>query len=63
VKPKRYGANLGLASTEELFREIIVRFTMINSYPATERAVVLAEMLGRLDAETREYRTAGSSDD
>jgi hypothetical protein len=51
-------ANLGLATTEELFREIIARFAMLNRYPGpVERALVLAEMLGGLSATDREYRT------
>ena len=49
---------LGLATTEELFREIITRFAMLGRYPGpVERALVLAEMLGSLSAEDREYRT------
>jgi hypothetical protein len=51
-------ANLGLATTEELFREIITRFAMLGRYPGpVERALVLAEMLGGLSATDREYRT------
>lgn len=52
---------LGLATTEELFREIIARFAMLARYPGpVERALVLAEMLGGLSAEDREYRTVDS---
>ena len=53
---------LGLATTEDLFRELISRFKM-NMYGAHtklldfERALVLAEMLGGMDANEREYRT------
>lgn len=54
----RDGPLLGLASTEDLFREIIARFTITSRGPfATERALVLAEMLGGLSANEREYRT------
>lgn len=56
-------AQLGLATTEQLMRELIVRFTV--HYPhdwssqlkSIERALALSEMLGGLDAPTREYRT------
>jgi hypothetical protein len=49
---------LGLATTEELFREIITRFALLGRYPGpVERALVLAEMLGGLSAADREYRT------
>ena len=59
---------LGLATTEEIMRELICRFEMIQFVPGStethtagvHRALVLAEMLGGLDAPTREYRTAGS---
>jgi hypothetical protein len=56
-------ALLGLASTEQLLRELICRFTVHHphsqetQYAATQRALTLAEMLGGLDAPTREYRT------
>jgi len=59
-------ANLGLASTEELFRELICRFEMTQYDPgvlnpesvaAVRRAIQLAEMLGGLDGPTRNYRT------
>lgn len=58
-------AQLGLASTEDMFRELICRFKMAQYGPlinvetaqAVDRALVLAEMLGSLDAPTREYRT------
>ena len=59
-------ARLGLATTEELFRELICRFKMDlyvqgsteTHHASVERAIVLAEMLGGIDAPTREYRTA-----
>jgi hypothetical protein len=57
---------LGLATTEELLREVIVRFTIIyrndpiNHERNVERALVLAEMVGGLSAFDREYRTADS---
>ena len=53
---------LGLATTEQMFRELIVRFQM-NTYGEHtwmldfERALVLAEMLGGLSAPEKEYRT------
>ena len=61
---------LGLASNEELLRELIVRFKMTQhqaqnsgSRPsvaaAIDRALVLAEMLGGMGAPEREYRTVG----
>jgi hypothetical protein len=57
---------LGVASTEDLLRELICRFKMDLFVPGStethsasvERAIVLAEMLGGMDAPTREYRTA-----
>jgi hypothetical protein len=53
------GPLLGLATTEELFREIIARFmTGARGALGPERAVILAEMLGGLSAVEREYRTA-----
>lgn len=57
---------LGLATTEEMLRELICRFKMTQYEPhgsnetvhrAVDRALVLAEMLGGMDAPTREYRT------
>lgn len=62
---RRIGAQLGLATNEELMHELIARFKM-NTYlqgsaethqASFERALVLAEMLGGMDAPTREYRT------
>lgn len=49
---------LGLATTEELIRELIARFTI----PATRvsEALRLAEMIGNLSAGEREYRTTDS---
>jgi hypothetical protein len=54
--------HLGLATTEEMFREIIARFSNLPSGSAEEwaghrNALVLAEMLGGLGAVEREYRT------
>ncbi len=66
VLPMTDSANLGLASTEEMFRELISRFTVHHphssetQHASTNRALVLAEMLGGLDAITREYRTVDS---
>jgi hypothetical protein len=53
-------ANLGLATTEQLFRELIVRLTIVSASQtkAVERGLALAEMLGGLTAPEREYRTA-----
>ena len=54
---------LGLATTEQMFRELISRFKMemfeLDALAAVERALVLAEMLGNMTAEEREYRTVG----
>lgn len=60
-------ANLGEASTEELFRELICRLAIVpiqmsNAHlKGTERGLILAEMLGSLDSMEREYRTVDSS--
>lgn len=56
-------AKLGLATTEELIRELIARFTIgttsnPNDYLAQERALKLAEMVGGMGALDREYKTA-----
>jgi hypothetical protein len=54
---------LGLATIEQLMRELIVRFTVhyphdsISQMKSIERALALSEMLGGLDAPIREYRT------
>jgi hypothetical protein len=55
-------AHLGLATTEELFREIIARFSnwpsgSVEEWAGHRNALVLAEMLGTLGAVVREYRT------
>lgn len=55
--PTEDGPLLGLATTEELFRELITRLTYVSS-SNIEKALVLAEMLGSLNANDREYRTA-----
>jgi len=65
------GPLLGLATTEELFREIIARFTTTGlnnpevlfhvtgmTHLNVNRALILAEMLGGLSALDREYRPA-----
>jgi len=57
-------ANLGLASNEEMMRELICRFKMeqytngsdISVHRAIERALILSEMIGSMDAPEREYR-------
>ena len=64
----REAALLGLATTEELLRELICRFEMTQFVPgsmetrsmAVRRALVLAEMLGGMGAPEREYRTVDS---
>jgi hypothetical protein len=65
---------LGLATTEELLREVIARFTTTmtqtevvfhatgQTYGNVARALILAEMLGGLNALDREYRTAEPRD-
>lgn len=59
-------ASLGLASTEDLFRELICRLaivprqeglTPVTHLVGTERGLILAEMLGSLNTLEREYRT------
>jgi hypothetical protein len=56
-------ANLGLATTEEMLRELICRFKLDGCYAsngsirAIERALTLSELLGGLDGPTREYKT------
>jgi hypothetical protein len=57
-------AQLGLASTEQMLRELICRFKItatcqpsVSSLMEVEWALTLAEMLGQMDAPTREYRT------
>jgi hypothetical protein len=59
-------AKLGLATTEELFRELIARFTVhypnthIESLLMINRALELSEMLGGLKSVDKEYRTVDS---
>jgi hypothetical protein len=57
---------LGLATNEDMLRELICRFKMSQYSPhgsnqtahqSIERALVLAEMLGGMGAPEREYRT------
>jgi len=66
---RRIGAQLGLATNEELMRELICRFRM-NTYVqgstethqmSVDRALALAEMLGGMSAPDREYRTVDAS--
>lgn len=58
-------ANLGLATTEELFRELIARFTFdgtrgdITATLKINCAITLAEMLGALSVFDKEYKTVG----
>jgi hypothetical protein len=53
--------NLGLASTESLFREIISRLRITGDPMLTlrniDKVLVLAELLGSLEPMEREYRT------
>lgn len=56
---------LGLATTEELFRELIARLsdpfsTDLGCTPAIRRVAALAEMLGSLPMTVREYRAVDS---
>ena len=65
IHPPGETPNLGLATTEELFRELIARNRVnVIGEPAAvlsiERALQLAEMLGGLNATEREYRTVDS---
>lgn len=58
-------AQLGYATTEDLFRELICRLSIrqpgdVTTYACHQRALVLAEMLGSLGAPEREYRTVDS---
>ena len=58
-----YEANLGLATTEDLLRELISRFTAPNpTFSGIRRALVLAEMLGTLSANESEYRPVDGDD-
>ena len=58
-------ARLGMATSEDLMRELITRFKMemyvdsssVSTFGSVERALVLAEMLGGMSAPEREYRT------
>ena len=56
-------ARLGLATNEDMLRELICRFKhdginpSVSSLLCLERALVLAEMLGGMSAPEREYRT------
>lgn len=56
IPTHNFEPNLGCATTEELFRELIARCGSQNVLAFT-RAIVLAEMLGSLDAQERDYRT------
>lgn len=56
-------ANLGLASSEQLIRELITRFKMdalnnnINQIKYMDRAITMGILLGSMSPEDREYRT------
>ena len=47
---------LGLATTEQMFRELIARCRALPIF-TFDRAITLAEMLGGMSASEREYRT------
>ncbi len=55
--------NLGLATTEEMFRELICRFSIsykhddVGNSRNINRALVLSEMLGGMNATEKEYST------
>jgi hypothetical protein len=57
---------LGLATTEELMRELITRFVVhyphndVKQMDMTSKALYLAEILGSLSAPEKEYRTVDS---
>jgi len=51
---------LGLATSEELIRELIVRFKINGDPGDVDRALMLAEMVGQMSAPSREYRTVDS---
>jgi len=57
---------LGLATTEELFRELIARFSMsydrmaMDALENVARVAKLAEMLGGLSGPDKEYKTVNS---
>jgi hypothetical protein len=58
-------ANLGCATTEELMREVISRAgevwgNEIGFRRAVERVSMLAELLGTMPTDLREYRTVES---
>lgn len=63
-KPEQ--ANLGLASTEEMFAELITRFRFQSEkmWPENsemiDKAIELAKILGGLNREIAEYRTVDS---
>jgi hypothetical protein len=58
-------ANLGLATTEKLIRELITRFKMdalnlnnnIDQIKYMDRAITMGILLGSMSPEDREYRT------
>lgn len=58
--------HLGLATTEELLREVIARqrqfgpHDVAGQYRGIDRIVVLSEMIGGMSAPEREYRTVDS---
>ena len=64
---EREQASLGLASNEDMLRELICRFKLdslggdVGVLPRVERALTLAEMLGSMDTVEREYRTVDAS--
>jgi hypothetical protein len=53
---------LGLATTEQLMRELITRFVVncfgnVETLTSIDRALKLAEMLGGMNSFDRDYRT------
>lgn len=73
IEPQTDSPLLGLATNEELLRELICRFKMTqyenrasgvrtDVVLAVDRALVLAEMLGGMGAPEREYRPVGHHD-
>jgi hypothetical protein len=64
IEPLTDSPILGLATTDEMLRELIARFTVNARGTHTllidvRRIATLAELLGGLSAPEREYRTVG----
>lgn len=57
------GARLGLATTEQMVRELISRFKHVSEANINiniDRALTLAEMLGGMGSAEREYKTVNN---